>query len=188
MRIGIFGGSFNPVHTGHLIIAEYVREQCSLDKILFVPVGIPSHRKDDLLSYEKRVELLELAIKNNSAFEISNIEKGISSYTYETYLKLKEKYPNDKLFEIIGEDSFAYLEEWKYYDKMMSEINFIVFRRGELKFSSNASQINLLNNPQIDISSTMIRENINAGTSIKYLLPEEVENYILRNNFYKEKK
>lgn len=185
MKIGIFGGSFNPVHTGHLIIAEYVREHCNLDKILFVPVGVPSHRENNLLSYENRVEMLKLAIKDNSNFEISYIEKGISSYTFETYLKLKKEYPNDELFEIIGEDSLAYLDKWKDYEKMIEEVDFIVFKRGNYRAHVENKKIKILKNPKIDISSTLIRNSVENGLSVKYLVSEKVEEYISRKKLYK---
>ncbi|MBZ4683592.1 MAG: nicotinate (nicotinamide) nucleotide adenylyltransferase [Fusobacteriales bacterium] len=167
MKIGIYGGSFNPIHFGHIFLAEYIKEELNFDKILFVPVGIPSHRENNLIDYEHRVNMIKLSIKNNKYFELCEIEKNKISYTYDTYKELKKIYLKDELYEIIGEDSAAYLHKWKDYDEMIKNVKFIV-----------------LKSPIIEISASDIRTRIKMGKSIKYYLTDEVRKYIEKNKLY----
>ncbi|OQY08734.1 MAG: hypothetical protein B6I28_04325 [Fusobacteriia bacterium 4572_132] len=185
MKIGIFGGSFNPIHFGHLIIAEQVREICHLDKILFIPVGIPSHRVNDLADSQKRYEMIKLAIKDNSNFEISDIEikKMETSYTYDTLIKLKTENPENTYFEIIGEDSAEYLEKWKEIDKLLKITQFLVFKRNG-NYKIKHKNIKVLETPLIQISATQIRNKIKKRESIRYLVNERVIKYINENKLY----
>lgn len=181
MNVGIFGGSFNPIHNGHLILAEYIREKANLDKIIFIPVGLPCHKENNLINSSLRLKLIEIAIENKTYFQVSDIEikENKVNYTYDTLLKLKELYPNFNFVEIIGEDSAAYIHKWKNYSELIESTEIYVFRRANYSFKSQHKNIKLLDTPRIDISSTEIRKRLKEGRSISYLVPEKVE-YILR--------
>lgn len=199
MKIGIMGGTFNPIHNGHLILSEYIREEANLDKIIFIPTGRPPHKDNrEILNGEFRKEMLDLAIDSHPYFEISTIEIdriGIG-YTIDTLVELKDIYPKDEIYLIIGVDSLMELHRWKNYRNLLSMSNFIVANR--YGFESNIvmdrikefnedykGRIALIQSPIIEISSTDIRERLRKGLSIKYLVPEAVEKYILLKALYR---
>ena len=197
MKIGIMGGTFNPIHHGHLILSEYIRLEENLDKIIFIPTGNPPH-KNSVLDAKLRLEMVELAIKSNPYFNASDIEvkRTNLTYTIDTIKELKEKYPSAELFMIIGADTLLSLHNWKDCSKVLSQINFIVADRLGLRPSDIEEEIKRLSNkyfsnifniasPIIDISSTDIRNRIKENLSIKYLVPETIEDYILQNNLYR---
>jgi nicotinate-nucleotide adenylyltransferase len=199
MKIGILGGTFNPIHNGHLIIAEYIREKLDFDKIIFIPTGIPPHKnKIEVLDGDTRAYMIELSIASNPNFEISTIEidREDISYTIDTIKKLKE-ISEDDFHMIIGGDSLLSLHSWKGFEKIISEVNIIVADRygacgdkiiaeiGRLN-EETGKKIISIDTPIIDISSTEIRNKLKMGKSIKYLLPEKVENYILKRGLYSE--
>ncbi len=191
MKIGIFGGSFNPIHIGHLILAEDIRIKANLDKILFVPVGNPSHRENDLLEGEKRLELIEVSIKDNPYFEICDIEvkSGQVNFTYDTFLALQNIYKEDELVEVIGEDSADYLHKWKNYEELLELTKFYVYKRKGYDFKSNHKNIIVCDTKEIEVSASEIRKKLSLGKSIKYLVPKEVEKIILEKRYYsKEEK
>ncbi len=195
-RIGIYGGTFNPVHTAHLITAEDVREQMHLDKVLFIPSADPPHKKSGgLVEASKRFEMVKLAIEGNDNFEISDIElkskRSTKSYTVDTLIALREIYINEqvKLYLIIGMDQLIELHTWKDPGKLfiLSEVIVInrpgyVIQQVENEFASKAVFVPV---KSIDISSTDIRQRIAEEKSIKYLVPNEVELFIKKNNLYK---
>ena len=194
-RIGIYGGSFNPIHTAHLITAEDVREQMHLDKILFIPSAQPPHKDSGvLLEASKRLEMVKLALEGNDDFEISDIELKLSgstkSYTVNTLIALREHYKNEqvKLYLIIGMDQLIGLHTWKDPGKlfMLSEVIVInrpgyVIQQVENEFAQRAVFVPV---KSLDISSSDIRHRITENKSIKYLVPEKVEMYIKKNNLY----
>lgn len=200
MRIGLIGGTFNPIHHGHLILSEYVRENCKLDKVIFIPTGLPPHKAElSVENPETRLEMTKLAIESNSFFYISDIEtyrEGIS-YTIDTIMELKKLYPKDQLYFIIGADSLFQLHTWKDYEKLIGTTNIIVVNRpggannligDKIKeyvdlFGGNIIEVK---SPLIEISSSDIRERVKNGKSIKYLVPKKVEEYILQQSIYKE--
>ena len=186
MRVGIYGGSFNPIHMGHLLIAEYVREEMKLDKIFFIPVGIPSHRLNDLVIPDYRIEMVKRACSTNKNFEVLDIEmkEEKTSYTYDTLVKLKNIYPEYEFYEIIGEDSADYLHTWKNYEKMLEMTKFIVLKREKIGYQSQHENIIVLDSPEIDISSGWVRERIKEGKSIKYSVHEQVERFIQEKKLY----
>lgn len=200
-RIGIFGGMFNPVHTAHLIMAESVREQVHLDTMLFIPSADPPHKDtNDLLEAKTRLEMLKLAIEDNKSFEASDIEIELSAkgknYTVNTLMALREKYSEDKnsadqvkLYLIIGMDQLIQLHTWKDPGKLffLSEV-VVINRPGYLITqveNEYSRRVIYVPAPNIDISSTDIRHRVREDKSIKYLVPEKVENYILENNLYR---
>lgn len=188
MRLGIFGGSFDPIHIGHLIIAEFAREYMKLDKVIFIPVGNPSHREDNLVSATDRYNMINVSINNNPYFEVSDIEISHEklNYTYDTLLEIKNIYKNCEIFEIIGEDSADYLHKWKNYDELLEMCKFLVFKREGFNYNSNHENIIVMNSPKINISATLIRDRIKNNMSIKYMVEENVEKYIFEKKLYAE--
>lgn len=188
MKIGVFGGSFNPVHIGHLLVAEDIIEQLKLDKILFIPAFDPPHKKY-LLPFEQRRKMLERAIAKNPRFELSNIEKkrGGKSFTIDTLSELKKEYPNDYLYFIMGTDQYAELSTWKEPEQLFNLAKIVVIQRpGFLKKKFEAKKPIFINVIQIDIASAEIRKRIQQNRSVRYMLPEKVWQYIIRNRLYKK--
>ncbi|MBU5440011.1 nicotinate-nucleotide adenylyltransferase [Tissierella sp. MSJ-40] len=199
MKIGIMGGTFNPIHNGHLIMAEYTRYSLNLDKVLFIPTGKPPHKEIEEVAYlNHRLEMTVLATLSNSFFQVSSmeIERKNITYTIDTIEALKEEYPKDEFYFIIGADSLFEIEKWKDYKKLLGLCNFAVVERPNynndkivekiqnLKTLHN-SNIVKVDSPLIEISSTEIRNRVNKGQSIKYLVPESVEDYITKYGLYK---
>ena len=188
-KIAILGGSFNPIHIGHLILANTVCEEFNLDKIIFVPCYIqPLKSNKDFASAEDRLAMIKLAIQNNPKFELSDIEikrKG-KSYTVDTLKYFKQKY--DDLYFVIGADNIKDFHRWKEPDTILKLAKLIVTNRGgiELKIPKRlrGKKIFVCKIPDIEISSTLIRNNIRSNKSIKYLVPEKVEKYIIKNKLY----
>ena len=198
MKIGIIGGTFDPIHNGHLIIGEYARTSLKLDKVIFIPVGIACHKDNKNISNSKtRVKMIDIAIESNPYFEQSlvEIERKDVAYTIDTITSLKEKYIEDELYFIMGGDSVFQIESWKDSKKLMKLCKFIVLDRGyrskndlknkiaELE-TLYGMEIEEINSPIIEISSTEIRNRVKNNFSIKYLLPEVLENYIIKNKLY----
>jgi nicotinate-nucleotide adenylyltransferase len=189
MNIGLFGGTFDPIHIGHLIIAETCLQKYNLNQIIFIPSGIPPHKKNMKISPSKdRYKMACMAIKDNSKFVISPIEMHKTKYSYQTISHFKKEFPNDNLFFIIGSDSLLNLHKWKKGLKLLDLCKFIVvprlgFNIKKLNFSKN--KILVLDNFNIGISSTNIRKNVLNNKNIKYLVPNQVEQYILEKKLYK---
>lgn len=192
-RIGIYGGTFDPVHYGHLLNAESVRESYSLDRVLFIPDKKPVHKSSPGLALpEDRMNMLKLAVTGNSKFEVSDIEinREEPSYTIYTVESLIELYPGAELFLIIGSDSFNELDTWKSYMEIISRVHVIVMKRPgstELRHDimSLDGSFHYHDNPMIEISSTLIREKIRNGLSVRYMLPDIVIEYIYSKELYK---
>ncbi len=193
-RLGIFGGVFDPVHLAHLIEAENAREHLKLDKVIFIPSGTPPIKNSDrLLDAEIRLHLVKLAIDGNPNFESSDIEvknKTGKSYTVDTLLKLSENFKgeNVKLYLIIGIDNFAQIRKWKEPEKIFTFSEVVVINRPgydirEIK-NEFSNRILFIPEPIIDISATDIRNRVKERRTIKYLVPEKIEKYILENKLY----
>ena len=197
-KYGIFGGSFNPIHYGHLMICEYIKEEMGLDKVIFIPTGNPPH-KDLGVSAEDRYEMVKLAISPNPDFEISDIEttRVNLSYTVDTIRELKKIYKEEKLYFLIGLDSLFQLKTWKKIGDLSQEIEFVVALRpgyidkeeidNEIDFlrENFGTRINLIKTPLYEISSTDLRDRIHEGKSLRYLIPKKVLDYIEESGFYK---
>ncbi|HAA25466.1 MAG TPA: nicotinate-nucleotide adenylyltransferase [Ruminiclostridium sp.] len=196
--IGIFGGSFNPIHMGHLIIAEYVRDHFQLEKVLFVPAKKPPHKGsvDDQTS-QHRFNMVQIATSDNPFFDVSAIElnrKGIS-YTSDTLKELKSLYPNKKLYFICGADSIVNLSTWHSIGSIFAYADMIAVKRFDVNETDvkNMSRwltdqynavIHYCDMPYIEISSTMVRERIKNGLSVRYMVPEGVLKYIQLHRLY----
>jgi nicotinate-nucleotide adenylyltransferase len=200
LKLGIMGGTFDPIHTGHLVVAEVARQQFSLDKVIFIPAGIPPHKITKELALPKdRFEMVRLAISDNPFFDVSQCEinKGKVAYTVETLSELKLTYPEDAEFcFIIGVDSLLELKDWRNPAKLFDMCTVLVYGRSgfekerafkeaqSLRVNYNA-RIEFVEGPIIEISSTLIREMINKNMSIKYIVPDVVLEYIRRNCLYR---
>lgn len=213
-KLGIFGGTFNPIHYGHLRAAEEARERLGLGKILFVPSYNPPLKEAGLVSAEHRYEMTRLATEANPFFNISDIEcrRQGKSYSVDTLRELKELYPQKEFYFIIGLDSFMDMPAWYQPETLMELTNFVVISRPGYSFSAvsatramdaavisgldscrmtghetvlrSGKKLNLLNVTPFSISATAIRRLVVGGGSIKYLLPEKVESYIIANKLY----
>lgn len=211
MKIGIFGGTLNPIHLGHLRAAEEAREAFSLDKVVFIPSAIPPLKKPDVESPSHRMEMTGIAIEGNPCFDLSDIEirRGGISYSVDTVEAFKKEFPNTEMHFILGLDAFLDIGSWKDYRKFFSLCNFIIVTRpgyekrslGESlplevrgEFCYDAAKccyshvsghcLNFLEVTLLDISSTEIRKRLKTGRSVKYLVLQKVEEYIKGNKLY----
>lgn len=208
MRLGIFGGTFNPVHFGHLRAAEEAKERIGLDKVIFIPSGNPPIKTEDLIEPSHRYTMTRLATDSNVSFVVSDIELRGSekSYTVKTLQQLIEIYPDDELFFILGIDAFLDIPNWWQSDSLISMVDFVLMTRPGFDFVDIADSPYVLAPPSLSydfwllvsgkkvfpveitplaISSTRIRSLLKDGSSIRYLLPEVVEQYIYEHNLYK---
>jgi nicotinate-nucleotide adenylyltransferase len=188
MHIGLFFGSFNPVHTGHLIIANHVVAHTDVDKVWFV-VSPHNPLKDShsLLNEYDRLYLVNLAIQDNPKFRASNVEFSLPkpSYTIDTLTYLTEKFPLEKFSIIMGADGFQNLRRWKNFERLVAQYSIIVYNREGFTIEEKyGADVTILNSPLLQISSTFIRTQVKEKRSIKYLVPETVESYIETNKYY----
>ena len=188
MKIGILGGTFNPLHIGHLILAEEVREKLRLDKVIFVPTFIPPHKKNsDVAAAKDRLAMVKAAIRGNRDFSASNIEirrEGLS-YTVDTVKALNRKFPGEKLFFITGSDLLKYLDEWKDFKQLLGLVKFVVATRPGYPLEKIPSYVQRVGIRAVDVSAFEIRRCIKQKKSFRYLVPEAVFDYINKNKLYK---
>lgn len=191
MKLGIFGGTFNPPHLGHLIVAESVREQLKLDRLFFVPSYSPPHKLNLQVALPRqRFEMVELSVNNNKYFSVSDIEikREGKSYSIDTIHSMSLSFPRAQIYFIIGMDNLIDFPQWKLPNEIISHVELIVMNRAgydrEVKneFSRYANFIKV---PNLDISSSDIRRRVKMERSIRYLVNEEVEKYIIRKGLYK---
>lgn len=188
MKVGLYFGSFNPVHTGHLIIANHVLNFGDVQEVWFVvsPQN-PLKETHSLLHQLTRLRLVRLAIKDQPHFKASNVEFDLPkpSYTIDTLSYLKEKYPNKEFSVVMGGDSFQNIKKWKNYETLLRDYAIIIYERPGFTIDlSLSNQLKVLKAPLLDISSTFIRELIKQKKSIQYLVHDEVMNDILANGYY----
>lgn len=189
MKIGILGGTFNPPHLGHLILAETVREKLKLDKVVFIPANIPPLKgKEVLPDGETRWQMVKLLVEGNRHFEASRIEieRGSVSYTFETLRILKKFYGESvQLFFIAGADVLKKIHLWENIEEIFKLSQFVVVTRKNFKIpSSLPKNIRILKMNTVEISSTGIREKIRQGKSIRYLVCDAVRDFILKKKLY----
>lgn len=210
MGIGIFGGTFDPVHIGHLRAAEEVREVFALDRIYFIPGHIPPHKRDiRVSSAEERVAMLRMAVRGNLNLRVSDTEirRGGVSYSIDTVKTYEKRYGD--IYFLVGMDAFAEIETWRQYEQIFNHTNIVVMVRPEpgrpsrgVSFPErvrgsvteidgttfehiSGKRIYLYRVTQMDVSSTRIRETAKKGLSVKYLIPAPVERYIKTRGMYK---
>jgi nicotinate-nucleotide adenylyltransferase len=186
MKIGILGGTFNPPHTGHLMLAEYVCDFLSLDKVIFVPCNLPPHKSQvSLPTGDSRLKMLRLAIGNNENFKINNLEiaRGGISFTVDTLKVFTKKWFNQELFFIIGSDLYKEFNNWKEPETIKRLAKVVVVKREEID-NPDKSFI-FIDMPKIDISSSFVRKRIQNGLSVKYFVPSKVIRFIYKQGFYR---
>jgi len=198
-RVGISGGTFDPIHIGHLIIAQEVKEAFKLDKVFFIPVGNPPHKDiKNVTSPELRLQMLNAAIGDNNDFEVSDMEivrNGIT-FAVDTLKELHEKYKNTKFYYIIGADVVFDLLSWRDYKTVFSLCEFVSVLRPQYDMNkykeriewlkeSYGAVIHSLETPLMDVSSRNLRERMKNGCSIKYFVTESVEKFILEKGLYR---
>ena len=216
MRLGVFGGTFNPIHYGHLRGAEEAREILNLDKVLFIPSGTPPLKSRELAPPGLRLEMTRRAVADNPFFEVLDIECSASgkSYTVNTLEELARLYPGTEIFFLLGIDAFLDIPRWRSPDRLLQLTSFAVLLRPGSRFTdllksphvaigqdvleqldegslaslhvtlNTSREAVLLRNTPLSISATDIRRRIRAGFSVKYLLPENVESFIISERLY----
>ena len=190
MKIGLYFGSFNPIHTGHLIIANHVLNETDLQKVWFVvsPQN-PFKLSSTLLNEYDRLHLVQKAVENDDRLRASEIEFSLPkpSYTSHTLAYLSEKNPASIFTIIMGSDSFQNLDRWKNSETIIKNYPIIIYRRPRFSINNDlGAQISIMDAPLLEISATHIREAIQQGKSIKYLVPEIVKEEIDKSGFYKK--
>jgi nicotinate-nucleotide adenylyltransferase len=200
MRLGLFGGSFDPVHYGHLILAECCRDECRLDEVHFLPAAVPPHKHRDLTAAEPRIEMLELATAGHAAFSVSRyeVDRGGVSYTVDTLRHYREAYPECELFLLLGADMLLDLPHWREASEVCRLAIPVVAARPEfdgpdyscISQIASPEQIDVFRQyrvtmPQIGTSSTDIRRRIAAGKTIRYMVPRPVGKYIEEHGLYR---
>lgn len=198
MRLGIYGGTFDPIHFGHLVLAEQCREQCGLDEVWFVPAAMPPHKLTHTISSAKsRCEMIELAIAGHPAFRLSTIEldRVGPSFTVTTLEQLKSLHSADEMFLLIGADSLRDLPLWREPARILELATVVAVNRGDRPLPDTAElrqtvgavvdgRILEVSMPGIDVSSTDLRTRVRESRSIRYLVPRAVEMYIRHHKFY----
>ncbi|MDD5476650.1 MAG: nicotinate-nucleotide adenylyltransferase [Candidatus Omnitrophica bacterium] len=188
MKIGILGGTFNPVHIGHLILAEEAREKLALDKIIFIPTALPPHKDNaGIAPADDRLKMLRAAVKGNKFFAVSDIEirRHGRSYTIDTLKELKNKFTRDELYFIIGSDLLKYLNEWKDLSEIIKMVKFIAATRPGYPLQQLPHYIQTLAIRAVDVSGFEVRQCIKENKSFRYLVPDKVFDYINKRKLYK---
>lgn len=202
MKIGIMGGSFNPIHLGHLMMSEYLREDLNLDKVLFIPTGKAPHKDYYEADEWERLKMVELAVENNLYFDALDIEvrnTGIS-YSVDTLYKLSKLFPKSEFYFFLGSDILLDLKGWKKFEELAKLCKFacavrpgfekisldIMNREVEYLKSHYGAELYIVETPRYEISSTDLRQRLQEKKSVKYLIPEKVFNYIKEKKLYGE--
>ena len=190
MHIGLFFGSFNPIHNGHLIIANHISENYNLNEVWFVvsPQN-PHKKKGSLLNENHRFRLIQLALEGCKKLRVSNIEFSLPrpSYTINTIMYLKDKYPSYEFSIILGSEGFNNIEGWKNAEYLKSDCRFMVYKRTNEEVKNKEGwRFEIIEGPLLQISSSYIRKQIIEKKSIQFLVPEIVKEEIYANNFYGE--
>jgi len=185
-KVGLLGGTFNPPHIGHLLMADQVKDQLNLEDIQFMPTAEPAHvNEKTTISSDYRVDMVDLAIEDNPDFSLNltEVNRGGKSYTIDTIKELKESNPNIDYYFIIGGDMVEDLENWRSIDELVDLVQFVAVRRPNFK-SETSYPVIWVDVPQIAISSSEIREKVATKSSIKYLADDEVIDYINAKGLY----
>jgi nicotinate-nucleotide adenylyltransferase len=195
MRLGIMGGTFDPIHNGHLWIADAARTQLNLDRVLFIPNEAPPHKRSAYTSSRGRAEMVGLAIEPTPQFELSmiEIERGGTSYAVDTLRTIQDRWPKAELFFIVGSDTMVDVPNWRQPDQILRMCRFAVVPRPDALYADELSQltpeyqqqIDMLPPCPLDISSTDLRNRVAGGLSLQGLTPDAVVAYIEQHGLYK---
>lgn len=196
MKIGIFSGSFNPIHTGHLIIANYLCEFEGLDEVWFiVSPQNPLKTKDSLMDDIHRIAMVKEAIQGNHKFKFCDIEFSLPlpSYTIQTLKALEEKFSQNEFYLIIGSDNWLIFDQWKDYKEILNHYQVLIYPRHGYEIQENSlplsgKNVRITKSPIIEISSTFIREGISKGKNMNYYMPLNVYQYILSKALYQSRR
>lgn len=200
-RIGLLGGTFDPPHLGHLILAQDLSREAKLDRVLFIPAWHPPHKLGKTLTdADHRRAMVELAIRGNEAFDIDNWELNQAgpSYTVDTVAHFQDIFPHDQLFWLIGSDSLGELPTWRDFEKLAQTVDILTAHRGGVHIDAVLAHLsdqmspaafgrlrtNIIRTPSIEISSSDIRNRLSRREDIRYLVPEAVRQYILQEGLY----
>lgn len=189
MKIGLFFGSFNPMHIGHKIIASYMVEFSNLDKVMFVvsPQN-PLKQKNSLLDQYHRLQIIRAEEKDNPKLSVSDIEFSMPkpSFTIDTLVRLKEEHPENDYALIMGADNLQNFHKWKNYEQILENYSIYVYPRPRIEIEGTHKNIHIIHGvPQMEISSSFIRKSIKEGKDISYLMPEKAWKYTDEMNFYR---
>lgn len=200
-KVGIMGGTFNPIHNGHLLLAEHAKEYCQLDEVLFMPSG-NSYMKDndEILDGKTRISMAALAIEDNPGFALSaiEVEREGATYTCETIRELKQQHPETQYYFILGADNLFSIEKWWKMQEIMANCILVAAARGEKSedeilhkagelTEKYHAQVIILPEKRYDISSTEIRKKLGCGESVRYMVPDKVLTYIEKRQLYRVK-
>ncbi|WP_342472704.1 nicotinate-nucleotide adenylyltransferase [Metasolibacillus sp. FSL H7-0170] len=189
-RVGILGGTFNPPHNGHLLMANEAFHALKLDEVRFMPNAIPPHKEVQLLATdEQRIQMLQLAISDVPYFKVekSELESGGISYTYNTMHLLQEREPNTRFYFIIGGDMIDSLHTWYHIEELVTFVQFVGIKRPGTE-ATTTYPVQLLETPEMNLSSTVIRQRCQNDGPLKYIVPEAVEAYIRKEGLYGARK
>jgi nicotinate-nucleotide adenylyltransferase len=183
-KIGIYGGSFDPIHHAHLILAREACEELGLEELIFVPAAVSPHKHSPAAAAEMRLSMLRAAIEGETAFAVneSELRRAPPSYTIDTVEEIQRRRAGSEIFYLVGEDNVAALASWHGFERLQKMVHFVVLDRTGAQTNHPYEVIQR----KIDISATDIRNRIASGRSIRYLVPPQVEEIIRRNNLYRE--
>lgn len=189
-KIALFGGTFNPVHIGHMAMAQVAMEKFGLDRVIFIPSNTPPHKTiKNLASARDRLQMTKQSVKGNPGFKVSDFEikNPGKSYSIDTIKHFRKKFPKGtKLFFLIGEDGYAELDSWKKIDEILKSVTFIVVNRPGYNAKKGGVRHLSVTMPGIDISSSYVRRRAKEGKSVKYLVPEPAFRYIENHKLYRK--
>ncbi|MFS0751375.1 nicotinate-nucleotide adenylyltransferase [Oceanobacillus sp. 1P07AA] len=184
-KIGILGGTFDPPHIGHLLIAEEVRRAKQLDEIWFIPTNTPPHKEETTTSAEHRTSMLQLVIRSHPSFKLNKIElqREGKSYTYDTIRELKKTFPSIEFYFIIGGDMVEFLPKWYRINELLDIVTFVGVERPGYSLETTYP-VHFVDIPTIHLSSTMLRERLQQKEWVRYLLPDSVMQYVKEHHLY----
>ena len=185
-KIGIYGGTFDPIHHGHLILAREATESLGIEKLIFVPAAVSPHKKPRATTAQAiRVEMLQAAIMGEPQFtlDLCEIQRGGTSYTIDTVQEIRLREGDAEYFFLLGDDNLSQLETWHLFNELRKLVQFVILSRGNLKVKESSYPVV---RRQINISATDIRNRVATGRSIRYLVPPEVEEIIRRRQIHQE--
>ncbi len=189
MNIGLFFGSFNPIHAGHLIITNHVLNETDIDKVWFIVSPQNPFKANSLLNEYNRLHLVKTATEDDPRIKVSDIEFGLPrpSFTVDTLAYLEEKYPGNNFSIIMGSDSFQNLNKWKNFQVIVDRYPIYVYRRPGFEVTNSiGAKLQMVDAPLLQISATQIRQLIKEGKSIRYMIPEKVREEIETSGYYKK--